>query len=544
MSVSKALLRRFRFFDPLSPKDFNRIARAAKQRVLRPGTLIVREDTGGKDFYMIVSGQVEIFTQSDQGETTLNTLHKNEWFGELALLDNLPRSASARAVTHTTLLTLSKSDFNWLVRTYPLALHLLVEATHKTLRERDRAFRLEAELRAAQLEKLYAIALDITRHLDRDKALDAICERAVELLNSAGGELYLYDAHTQMLVPHGVMPNTLPRRVGEGRVGRAFATGQAQPANWSGRTYFELAAPIRIVAPREGERVLGVLHVYRADDGTPYSARDRTLLELFASQAAIVIENADLYETHLAKRALDVELDAARGVQQRLIPEHPPRIRDYQVAGFWHPAKQVSGDYYDFIALPDGRWGFVIGDVAGKGLNAALFMANTRSILRASASAGGNPAEIVERANRALQADSFNAMFVTLFFGILEPRTHRFTFVNAGHNRPLLFHTANETLHELPGRNLALGIVAPLEFQAYEIEFARGDLLVMYTDGVTEATNAQSALFEESRLRAAIKESGTTSARQVIRQIDSRLRAFTGAYPQSDDITLVTLRRI
>lgn len=543
MSVSKTLLRRFRFFELLSPADYTRIARAAERRDLRANTLIFQEGALGDEFYLIVSGEVEIFTPGEQGDTILNHLSRNEWFGELALLDDLPRSASARTKTRTTLVTIPKAEFRWLVQNYPLVLHRLVEASHQALRDRDRAFRIEAEMQAARLGKLYAVALDITRHLDRDQALEAIRDHAIELSNSAGGDLYLYDSASQQLVAH--MGNAIPApKHFEGRVGRASGTKDAQPLKQKLHPgCYELDAAIRIVDPKEGERLLGVLNVYRADDGKPYEPMDKTLMDLFASQAAIVIDNANLYQTHLAKVDLDAQLNAARGVQQSLIPSAPPQIRGYQVAGLWNPAQQVSGDYYDFIPLSDGRWAFVIADVAGKGLNAALFMANTRSILRASAGAGGSAAEITGRANRAVSADSAGGMFVTAFIGILEPRTHRFTYVNAGHNLPIVYRAADRSLEDLPGGNLALGIVSEIEFRSSEITFAPNDLLVIYTDGVTEATDAHETVFGDEALHRAVKESGTETARRVIRYLDARVREFTAGFPQSDDITLVTLRR-
>lgn len=545
MSVSKTLLNRFRFFDLLAPTDFTRIARATTRQDLRANTLIFEQGAPGDAFYMIVSGEVEIYAAGEQNDTTLNHLAANSWFGELALLDDLPRSASARTLTRTTLLTLGKADFRWLVQSYPLVLHRLLEVSHKTLRDRDRAFLVEAELRATQLGKLYEIALDITRHLDRDQALAAIREHVVDLLNSAGGDLYLYDPDSQHLIPQAGLVPSAPCRVGKGRVGLAFSTGHAQPPQPAlDRGCFELAAPIRIVDPKEGERLLGVLNVYRATDGKPYEATDKALLELFASQAAIVIENADLYRTSLAKRELDAQINAARGVQQSLIPAAPPHIRGYQVAGFWHPAQQVSGDYYDFIDLKDGRWGFVIADVAGKGLYAALFMANTRSILRGSAIAGGTPAEIVARANNMLEADSSGGMFVTAFFGILEPLSHRFTYVNAGHNLPLHYRAADGTIRDLPGGSLALGILSDAPYHSDEITLEAGDLVLLYTDGVPEATDERETLYGDARLHEAVLECGNDTARQVIRHIDARVREFTGAYPQSDDITVVALKRM
>jgi sigma-B regulation protein RsbU (phosphoserine phosphatase) len=305
-----------------------------------------------------------------------------------------------------------------------------------------------------------------------------------------------------------------------------------------------LAAPIRLVDPAGNERRLGVLTVYRAAGDTPFQAADETLLQLFASQAAIVIENTELHQTRLDKERLDTELNDARRVQTSLIPAHPLAIKGYQIAGLWHPAKQVSGDYYDYIRLDDGRVAFVIADVSGKGLDAALFMANTRSILRANAALGGSPDEIIFRTNNAVTADSSRGMFVTAFFGILDPLRRRFSYVNAGHNLPLWRHAATRTIQTLAGGNLALGIMAGIKFQAHELELQPRDLILLYTDGITEATDATGALYGMARLRQVLAASGDLRARQVIRTLDRSVREFTGAAPQSDDITVVGLGRV
>lgn len=502
-----------------------------------------RQGDAGDAFYMIESGSVEILNAAD--ETQLNLLHAGQWFGDFALLDDSPRSASVRARTRVTLISLPRAEFLWLVTTYPVVLHVLATSSQQQLRERDRVYLAEVEARAHQLEELYYTALDITRHLDRDRALEAIRERAIELLNSAGGELYLIDAMSNLLIAQApTLPNTPNFRVGEGSAGIAFATGKTRvelPARRMPR--HELAAPIQLTETNGKERQLGVLRVYRAGDGTPYMDSDCTLLELFASQAAIVIENADLIHSRVLQGQLETELQNARRVQRQLIPFEPPRLRGYQVAALWHPAKQVSGDYYDFISLADGRIGFVIADVSGKGLDAAMFMANTRATLRASAVAGDSAAAIVARANNTLAQDSPGGMFVTAFFGILDPRSGVFSYSNAGHNPPLLWRAHNRTMELLEVGDRALAITNDFEYHAHSVMFAPGDLLLMYTDGVNEATNAGDQLFGMERLENAIQENSSGTAQQVIRQIDARVRAFTGAYPQSDDITVVALRR-
>lgn len=512
--------------------------RVATRLVVPAQTILFQEGDAGDLFYMIHSGRVEIFSGKGEDEQTLNVLGAGEWFGELALIDDQPRSGTARTLKASVLVTLPKAEFLWLVTNYPLSLFIIVSAIQHTLRERDRAYRDEAEMRAQQLEQLYSTALDITRHLERDQALNAIRERAVELLHSAGGELYLYDETRKRLVlqSHAEFGDAATHFT-EGCALRAFASGEAciSIPKRGGRR-FELAAPIRLDA-----RSLGVLTVYRASDGALFQETDKTLLELFASQAAIVLENAQLYKVQMDKARLDGELNAAYQVQASLIPTAPPRIADYELATLWDPARQVSGDFFDFIPLADGTWAIVIADVSDKGMAAALFMATARAILRATASAGGTAAEIIDLANRALARDASGGMFVTVFFGILDPRTHQLAYVNAGHNNPLFQHA--RTLKELKGENVALGILDAFHYESAAIEMARGDAILFYTDGVSEATNARDELFGEERLRALFVRNVNASASQLIRKLDERVRAFTGAQPQSDDITVVALKR-
>lgn len=539
MSVQQRYLQ-FPFFGPLTPADFQRVMRRATRHNVPAHTILFKEGDTGDLFYMLVSGKVEIVSGTEPNEQQLNLLEGGAWFGELALIDDHPRSATARTLSPCAIVTLPKQEFLWLVTTYPLSLFIIVSTIQETLRERDRAFRAEAELRVEQLEQLYSTMLDITRHLERDQALSAIRERAIELLASAGGDLYLYDEQRRVLVPQQQeFLKTPMRRVGEGCVGRAFATGQACIDSPRRRaTMFELAAPIALDA-----RSLGVLTVYRASDGVPYQESDKTLLELFASQAAIVIENAQLYTVRTEKARLDGELNAAYRVQASLIPTTPPQIPGFQVAAMWEPAREVSGDFYDFIPLSDGRWGIVIADVSDKGMAAALFMASTRSILRASAGGGGSVIDIVERANRAISRDAVSGMFVTVFIGILDPRTHHFAYVNAGHNRPLWIQAKDGSIQDLAGGQLAMGILEGFRYRANDLDLAQRDTILLYTDGVTEAMAANNDLFGEENLRGIARECVNVSARQVLKTIDARVRAFTGAEPQSDDITVVALRR-
>gem|GEM_PF-1614854 len=544
MPVSTKLLRRFSIFDRVPDAAIKRLAANATRVVLGPNTLVIRQGDAGDAFYMIVSGAVEILNAAD--EMQLNLLRAGQWFGDFALLDEAPRSASVRTHTRAVLISLPKAEFLWLVTTYPVALYSIATNSQQKLRERDRDYIAAMETRARQLEQMYFTALDITRHLDRDQALEAIRERAVELLASAGGDLYLYDATTHSLVSQSSsVPGLSDDRAAEECAGRAFAAGAARIEAPTRRvSRHELAAPIQLTDANGKTRQLGVLRVYRASDGMAYTDSDCTLLELFASQAAIVIENADLVQMRVAQGQLEIELQNARRVQQQLIPSQPPRLPGYQIGALWYPAKQVSGDYYDFIPLGSKRLAFVIADVSGKGLDSALFMANMRATLRASAGAGGSAVAILARTNDTLSEDSPAGMFVTAFFGILDPKSGGFSYVNAGHNPPLLWRARTQSLELLAVGNRALAITFGYVYDIHALTLERGDVLVLYTDGITEATDARDALFGMERLQEAIRAAADGSAQQVIREIDARVRAFTGAFPQSDDITVVALRRV
>lgn len=544
MPVSVHVLRRFAFFERVPDAAMKRLAANVESLELNPNTIVIQQGEVGDAFYMIAAGSVEILNAPD--ETHLNLLAAGEWFGDFALLDDQPRSASVRTVTPTKLLVMPKADFIQLVTTYPLVLHELATVSQQRLRQRDRAYLAEVETRARQLEQLYSTALDITRHLDRDRALEAICQRAIKLLAGQGGQIYFYDDAAELLVPQTSDSPTEPTvRIGESCAGVAFASGKPHLVQSKRKVKrHEIAAPIQLADEQQTVRQLGVLYVYRLGKRPAFTESDCQLLELFASQAAIVIENADLIQMRVRQGQLEMELQNARRVQQQLIPSEPPHLRGYQIASLWYPAKEVSGDYFDFIPMDGGRVGFVIADVSGKGLDSALFMANTRATLRASAASGDEPAAMISRANNTLSEDSPAGMFVTVFLGIVDPKSGVCTYVNAGHNPPLVWRARTRQFEELLIGNRALGITFGYVYDAHALTLEHGDLLLLYTDGVTEATDAAGALFGMERLERVIREWAGGTALQAIRLIDAHVRAFTGAYPQSDDITVVALRRM
>jgi len=250
----------------------------------------------------------------------------------------------------------------------------------------------------------------------------------------------------------------------------------------------------------------------------------------------------DLRRTTAEKERIGKELEIAKQIQQSILPESAPVLPGFDLAGFNLPAREVGGDFYDYIPVGEGCWGVEIADVSGKGVPAALFMALSRTLVRASASENPDPAGSILEANRYICMDSKTSMFVTLFYGILDTRKAIFTYVNAGHNPPLLFRAGSSGAELLRGKGIALGILDDIELELTELRLNLGDTVVFYTDGVTEATNERDEEYGMERLKEIIPKLLDLAAREMIDAIVKDVAAFAGDRPQFDDITLVVLK--
>jgi sigma-B regulation protein RsbU (phosphoserine phosphatase) len=284
-------------------------------------------------------------------------------------------------------------------------------------------------------------------------------------------------------------------------------------------------------------RLVGVLTAFNkragggpTDGAAAFNAEDERLLAIIASQSAQVLENARLAEGERELLRMQEQLRLAADLQARLLPSAPPEVLGYDVAGWSLSSEAVGGDYFDFIPLEDGRLGFAVGDVVGKGLPAALLMANVRATLRGQAS-GSNAAACLERANALLHGSTSRREFVTLFYGVLDPVRHRVRYANAGHNRPLLLATGKAPARLETG-GLALGMVSSCAYEEAEVAIGPGDLLFVYSDGVTEAMDADREEFGEARL-AAVLEGCRDAPASTLSNVWPRPSATTPAVPRS-----------
>ncbi len=301
------------------------------------------------------------------------------------------------------------------------------------------------------------------------------------------------------------------------------------------------ASSIQCVPLRTLSGIVGVLIVDSPDQ--PDRARPKSILTGIAHQATSVIETANLQSTAMEREKLEQELEVARQIQTRFIPEHAPEIPGWQFSAVWKAARQVSGDFYDFIHLPDDRWGLAIADVADKGMPAALFMAVSQTLLRAAALTRKSPAETLVHVNRLLVNTARTDLFVTVFYTIWDPSTGKLSYASGGHNPALLIRDQGARIEELRCDGIALGVLPGIELEEREIQMQPGDVLVAYTDGVNEAMQTDYTEWGMDRFKETLLASGGENTQTMVDHLLQTIADFVGDAPRSDDLTLWMLKR-
>jgi sigma-B regulation protein RsbU (phosphoserine phosphatase) len=255
-----------------------------------------------------------------------------------------------------------------------------------------------------------------------------------------------------------------------------------------------------------------------------------------------------MQKEHTQLESLKGDLAVASEIQQAILPRvFPPFPEDadkLDIAASMTPAKDVGGDFYDFFRIDDDRIGFVIADVSGKGIPAAIFMAVSRTLIRATGVRGSNPADCITYSNKLLAAESVDCMFVTVFYGIFNMKTGEISYCNAGHNPPYVLKR-NGQVEALPmSQDPMVGAIDGIDYHEASLQLDQGDALVMFTDGVTEAMNIQNEEFGEERLEDTLDEVALHNCQQIVDAIKADVAAFAGEAEQSDDITVLALKRL
>jgi len=288
--------------------------------------------------------------------------------------------------------------------------------------------------------------------------------------------------------------------------------------------------------------VIGLIYVDNRHRAALFNEESLRLLTYLANVAAVKIENARLFEQVVAKERMEQELQKAREIQDHLLPAQGPPIPGYELYGHSAPCQAVGGDYFDYVELPGGRYGIGLGDVAGKGLPAALLMASFQAGLHALCEMGRDPEETIARLNRLLSKRIPQNRFVTFFFGVLDPERHTLTYVNAGQNPPCRVR-AGAAIERLAATGPPLGLLPDAGFQSRTLEIQPGDVIICFSDGATEGRTAEDEEFGEERLIEIARTDPAASPEDIVHRTAAAVERHCAALPRQDDITIVVLKR-
>ena len=401
--------------------------------------------------------------------------------------------------------------------------------------------------------------LEVSKALGAEARLDSllgvIVGKATEVMEAERSSIFIYDEANESLclrVSEDLAQGQIRIPLGTGIAGHvartreplnvpdAYADPRFNP-KFDRDTGFQTRSILCAPALTNAGRLIGVIQVLNKIGQSAFTADDERLLAAFASIAGIALDRARLVEAFLEKEKIESSLRLAHDIQMGMLPKHFPQRPEIDLFATLRPAKSVGGDLYDFRLDGDRLW-FVVGDVSGKGVPAALFMAVTKVLFGVSVEVESSPAAVMGRVNRALCRENEHFLFVSAFLGRLDVGTGELEYANAGHNLPYRLRADGSvsTLPASPG--LVMGVNEEFEFETGSVRLEPGDGVFLFTDGVTEAIDAKNELFSEARLESYL---GTAAGRTPADVVDGALRVldeFVGTAPQFDDITALSVR--
>jgi sigma-B regulation protein RsbU (phosphoserine phosphatase) len=293
---------------------------------------------------------------------------------------------------------------------------------------------------------------------------------------------------------------------------------------------------------------MGVLAVVNPAKNGGFSASDMEVFQTIAEQSAFALFNANIYSEASEKRRIDSDLQIARDIQRILLPSTAPDVPGFQICGINIPARYVSGDYYDYVKISEHAHGVVIADVSGKGVPASLIMAMCRSVLRSQAPQNDSASDVLKEVNRQLFPDIKEDMFISMAYLILDQDSDEVVISRAGHDPPLLYRAEDGSMHKVNPPGMAVGIDMGTVFDRinhdHRLNLKSGDCIVLYTDGVTEAVNDIGTEYGTQKMMQKVQQSAGEGAQAIIKTLTDDLREFVGDHPQSDDITLIAIRKV
>lgn len=422
----------------------------------------------------------------------------------------------------------------------PLTLLLASALKSSRLKQELKEQQFQVNYRVVELEALYDVGLAVASTLDLDRLSEEILLRAVSLLDARRGALYiLEDGRYRLDRTFG--GEAAPWLLGEHPELRRFLTGGGEPpAHLLPGARYLLGVPIEVESGPRGLIAVGDKESRRGVG--PFLASDRRTLSLFANQAALALENARLHLQALEKERLEREMHLAAQIQRQILPKGAPVVPGYELIGWYRPARQVGGDYYDLFRREDGRVGLVLGDVSGKGMPAALMVSTLHSALRLLLDQTGFGPLMLERLNRHIGESSASNKFITMLLAELNPETGVLHYMNAGHNSGILLRRDGGA-EELKAGGVPLGLIPGARFQSSAVTLEPGELVCIYSDGITEAASPDDEEFGMERLIGLLRAERDRPLAELVEAIVHAVGEFSQGLPQGDDQTLVLLRR-
>ncbi len=419
------------------------------------------------------------------------------------------------------------------------------------------------DLRLTVVDKL-RLLLDITktisRSLDSDEVLTLVMDTLGSLIPYDAAGIYLIDSAVEKgesqysfksKAIRGYRINfelVEPRlKLGEGFIGDVAQTGKPiiSPDVSQDERYFaarELTKSEMVAPIIANDKVIGVFDL-ESDELNAYTEDDLSVLQLLASQVAIIIEKVELHDQLVEKKRLQAQLEIARQVQLELLPEADPQLKGFDISAYIFPTEEVSGDYYDWVEMFDDQIGIIVADAVGKGIPAALLMSFLRAALRSSVQIGYAPHIALSKVGNLLWDSIEDNQFITAIYGILDATNRTFVFSNAGHNPPLLIKPNGEYRFVEYG-DLPLGMFRDMRYHQHFIKFEQNQVLVLYTDGITESTNENGEEYGQDRFAKRILEGIELPAKELIDFIRKGVSDFTGEKFLTDDGTLFIVKAV
>jgi serine phosphatase RsbU (regulator of sigma subunit) len=410
----------------------------------------------------------------------------------------------------------------------------------------------ETQRVARERQLLFEVGKKLSSSLDVDSLLKLILDSVRDVIGFNAGGIYLLEADTESLYTiyaEGYCDEEgldVALKFGQGLVGWVAKTGESLIVpdvseskiyvNCHHETRSEIVVPLKIE-----ERVLGVMNL-ESNRPAAYDESNLELLTALASQAAISVERAVLHEKMLSGQQIQAQLSVARQIQLTFLPMRDPELAGYDISGINIPSGEVGGDYFDFIRIIDQHTGIAIADVSGKGIPASLIMAAFRASLIAEIRNNYTISTICGKVNRLLTESLEEGNYVTAFYGVLDSRNHVLTFANCGHNYPVWLR-ADDTVCHLKEGGLPLGFSETSVYEERPVSLLPGDLILFYTDGVTETADTHGEEFGQERLLAALRRCRDLPAREIHRRIYDEVRNFAGEWHVFDDLTMIVLKR-